>query len=289
MVQDFLGLNPASIRTLPALSFKPAMNERAPNVGVSTIHRAKRFEVICDEFEMQCSAGNRPSIEAFLPRVDGANQQHLLVELIAVELHYRRQKGESIAFLEYQTRFPGLSQLWFEETIQRMPDQSTDRSLDFGPDDASGLEKLGKYLQPSNRPSWLGRLQHYELERILGQGAFGIVLKAFDERLQRVVAIKFLNPDLVTTSSPRKRFLREARTAAAVRHENIVGIHAIEEEPLRYIVMEYIPGITLQQCLDQNGPLELNEFLPKAQQIAAGLAAAHAANLIHRDIKPSNI
>jgi len=93
------------------------------------------------------SLRNRPSIESFLLRVDGDNQQPPLDELIAVELHYRRQKGELIAFLEYQTQFPGLSQLWFEETIQRMPDQSTDRSIDYGPDDASGLKKLLKYLQ----------------------------------------------------------------------------------------------------------------------------------------------
>ena len=154
---------------------------------------------------------------------------------------------------------------------------------------STGEAELRKYLQPSTRPGWLGRLAHYEIEQILGRGAFGIVAKAYDEKLHRVVAIKLMNPDLASTSAPRKRFLREARTAAAVRHDNIVGIHAVEEEPLPYLVMEYIPGITLQQRLDQNGPLEIPEILRIGQQVAAGLAAAHAANLIHRDIKPSNI
>lgn len=148
---------------------------------------------------------------------------------------------------------------------------------------------LREYLQPSSRSGWLGRLAHYEIECVLGSGAFGIVVKAFDEKLQRVVAIKLMNPDLAVTSPPRKRFLREARTAAAVRHENIVGIYAVEEEPLPFLVMEYIPGITLQQQLDLKGPLEIPEILRIGQQVAAGLAAAHAANLIHRDIKPSNI
>ena len=154
---------------------------------------------------------------------------------------------------------------------------------------STGEAELRKYLRPSTRLGWLGRLAHYEIEEILGRGAFGIVAKAYDEKLHRVVAIKLMNPDLASTSAPRKRFLREARTAAAVRHDNIVGIHAVEEEPLPYLVMEYIPGITLQQRLDQSGPLEVPEILRIAQQVAAGLAAAHAANLIHRDIKPSNI
>ena len=155
--------------------------------------------------------------------------------------------------------------------------------------DVKGEAELKRYLQPSTRTGWLGRLAHYEIEQILGRGAFGIVAKAFDEKLHRVVAIKFMNPDLAATSPPRKRFLREARTAAAVRHENIVGIFAVEEEPLPYLVMEYVPGITLQQRLVQNGPMEQPEILRIGQQVAAGLAAAHAANLIHRDIKPSNI
>ncbi|MCA9176687.1 MAG: protein kinase, partial [Planctomycetales bacterium] len=153
----------------------------------------------------------------------------------------------------------------------------------------SGETEFCKYLETATRPNWLGRLAHYEIEQILGCGAFGIVAKAFDEKLHRVVAIKLMRPDLASTSPPRKRFLREARTAAAVMHENIVAIHAVEEEPIPYLVMEYIPGQTLQQRMDSNGPLEIAEVLRIGQQMAAGLAAAHAANLIHRDIKPSNI
>lgn len=149
--------------------------------------------------------------------------------------------------------------------------------------------RFGKYLESATRPGWLGRLAHYEIEEILGRGAFGIVAKAFDEKLHRVVAVKLMCPELASTSPPRKRFLREARTAAAVAHENIVAIYAVEEEPIPYLVMEYITGLTLQQHLDRHGPLEVLEVLRIGTQVAAGLAAAHAANLIHRDIKPSNI
>ncbi|QDU38984.1 Serine/threonine-protein kinase PrkC [Maioricimonas rarisocia] len=156
-------------------------------------------------------------------------------------------------------------------------------------DDGSTEDELRRYLEPTNRPGRLGRLAHYEIEAILGRGAYGIVAKAFDEKLHRVVAIKMLSPELATTSPPRKRFLREARSAAAVPHENLVGIFAVEDEPLPYLVMEYIPGGTLQARLDRNGPLDVPEVLRIGEQVAAGLAAAHAANLIHRDIKPSNI
>ena len=145
------------------------------------------------------------------------------------------------------------------------------------------------YLQPSSSPDSLGRLGHYEVLEVIGRGAFGTVLRAFDEKLQRVVAIKVLAPEMAATSPARKRFLREARTSAAVRHENVVAIYAVEDEPIPYLVMEFIPGKTLQQRLDEQGPLDIPNVLRLGKQIADGLAAAHAQGLIHRDIKPGNI
>src|SRR5439155_7548362 len=121
------------------------------------------------------------------------------------------------------------------------------------------------------------------------QGGFGIVFRAFDDRLQRVVAVKVLAPQLATTSPARKRFLREARSSAQVRHENVVQVYEVAEQPLPYLVMEFIPGETLQQRLDRTGPLDVPEVLRIGRQIAEGLAAAHANDLIHRDIKPANV
>ena len=102
------------------------------------------------------------------------------------------------------------------------------------------------YLAPSDRADSLGRLGHYEVLEVIGHGAFGTVLKAFDEKLQRVVAVKVMSLEMAATSPARKRFLREARSSAAIRHENVVSIHAVEDEPIPYLVMEYIPGQTLQ-------------------------------------------
>jgi serine/threonine protein kinase len=145
------------------------------------------------------------------------------------------------------------------------------------------------FLGPPTRPDSLGRLEHYEALQVLGRGAFGIVLRAFDEVLQRVVAIKVMAPQLAATSPARKRFLREARSSAQVRHENVVQVYDVKEKPLPFLVMEYIPGETLQERLDRIGPLEVPEVLQIGRQIAEGLAAAHAKDLIHRDIKPGNI
>jgi serine/threonine protein kinase len=153
---------------------------------------------------------------------------------------------------------------------------------------AEGANDLS-FLAASPRPGSLGRLGHYEVLDVLGRGGFGIVFRAFDETLERLVAIKVLAPHLAVTASGRKRFLREARSSAQIRHENVVQVYAIEEDPVPYLVMEFVPGETLQERLDRLGPLEVPEVVRLGRQIAAGLAAAHATGLIHRDVKPANI
>jgi WD40 repeat protein/serine/threonine protein kinase len=150
-------------------------------------------------------------------------------------------------------------------------------------------DKVLSLLQPSQHPGALGRLTHYDVLAVVGNGAFGTVLKAFDARLHRVVAIKVLAPELAANGTARQRFVREARATAAVRHDNIIDIHAVDEEPSPHLVMEYIEGQTLQQKLTRTGQLQVKEILRIGIQIAEGLAAAHRHGLIHRDIKPSNI
>jgi serine/threonine-protein kinase len=125
---------------------------------------------------------------------------------------------------------------------------------------------------------------------ILGSGGFGIVLKAVDPALGRAVAIKVLAPQLATSAAARSRFAREARAAAAVVHDHVLAIHAIDSwNSLPYLVMPYIAGCSLQERVDRDGPLEAKEVLRIGMQTAQGLAAAHAQGLVHRDVKPSNI
>ncbi len=150
-------------------------------------------------------------------------------------------------------------------------------------------EILG-FLDPSDAPGDIGKLGPYRVQEVLGQGGMGIVLKAFDPTLHRAVAIKILAPQLATSSSARQRFAREARAAAAIRNEHVVAIHSVDEwKGLPYLVMEYIPGSSLQARIDRSAPLDLNSVLRIGTQAATGLAAAHAQGLVHRDIKPSNI
>ena len=217
---------------------------------------------------------------------DPARRAAYIEHICGTDDRLRAQVQELLSAHERTTQFVDTTDSPADQTIVT---SSSEIAGGTGSEHASTREELFTFLEPSARTDWLGKLAHYEIEEILGRGAFGIVVKAFDEKLHRVVAIKLLSPELAASSPPRKRFLREARTAAAVTHENIVAIHAVEEEPIPYLVMEYVSGRTLQQRMDEYGPLEIPEILRIGQQVAAGLAAAHEVKLIHRDIKPSNI
>ena len=151
---------------------------------------------------------------------------------------------------------------------------------------------LLEFLEPPDpaHPETIGRMGPYEILEVLGRGGMGVVLKARDPGLDRTVAIKVLTPALAHGANARRRFAREARAVAAVGHEHIVAIHAVDEfRGLPYLVMQYVPGRSLQERLDASGPLEVREILRIGTQAARALAAAHAQGVVHRDIKPANI
>jgi hypothetical protein len=151
-------------------------------------------------------------------------------------------------------------------------------------DDLAGL------LAPPQKPGSLGRLGHYEVLEVVGRGGMGVVLKGFDEKLHRIVALKVMSRELAASGSARQRFTREARAAAAVSHDNVVTIHAVDADHRPpYLVMQFVAGVSLQEKLDRSGPLGLEEILRIGMQTAEGLAAAHRQGLVHRDVKPANI
>jgi serine/threonine protein kinase len=148
------------------------------------------------------------------------------------------------------------------------------------------------FLDPPEEPGTLGKLGYFSIVEVVGRGGMGIVFKALDQCLERHVAIKVLDPQFARNDTARQRFCREARAAAAITHENVVAVHQVdidEKSNLPYLVMQYVPGETLEDRLDRAGPLQLVEILRIGKQTAAGLAAAHAHGLIHRDVKPANI
>jgi serine/threonine protein kinase len=160
---------------------------------------------------------------------------------------------------------------------------SSDRSA---PPEAADLY----FLSPSDRPDVLGMLGAYEVQEVIGQGGMGVVLKAFEPALHRLVAIKVLAAAIAGSATARKRFTREAQAAAAVCHDHVVAVHGVHEaDGLPYLVMQYVAGESLQDRLDRTGPLEVSEIVRIGMQTASGLAAAHAQGLIHRDIKPANL
>ena len=135
------------------------------------------------------------------------------------------------------------------------------------------------FLSRPTKPGSLGRLGHYEVQAVIGKGGFGIVLRSFDERLHRVVAIKALSLAYAANGSARKRFIREARAAAAVKNEHVVGIYDVQEDAQPpYLVMECIDGVSLQDKIDKQGPLGIKEIL----RIGDPAFLEHAKKMVDR-------
>jgi len=129
----------------------------------------------------------------------------------------------------------------------------------------------------------------YQIIEELGRGGMGVVYKAQDTKLKRTVALKFLPPELTHVSEVKERFMREAQAAAALDHPNICTVHEFDEaEEKTYISMAYIEGQSLRKKIE-SGPLELDEALNIATQVAEGLQEAHNREVVHRDIKSANI
>jgi serine/threonine protein kinase len=220
--------------------------------------------------------------------------------------HYHLEDAELIAHLDacptcrqYLESQAGEPDRWKQATqLLQASEFDQASSMDYSAATCSGTdvdqpvavkEVLG-LLVPSEYPNHLGRLGTYEVIGVIGVGGMGVVLKAIDPSLDRVVAVKVMSPRLAHNENARKRFAREAKAAAAVLHPNVIPIHSVSSgSTLPFLVMSYIRGGSLQKRLDHEGALQLVEVLRIGSQIAAGLAAAHEQGLIHRDIKPENI
>ncbi|MCP4570992.1 MAG: serine/threonine protein kinase [bacterium] len=133
------------------------------------------------------------------------------------------------------------------------------------------------------------RIGRYAIDAEIGRGGMGVVYRALDSRLGRVVAIKALHQQATVGTGTPDRFEREARALAALNHPNIAAIHGIERDAgRRFLVLEYVDGETLADRL-ATGSLAVTDALEICTQIAAGLEAAHEAGVVHRDLKPGNV
>jgi serine/threonine protein kinase len=128
---------------------------------------------------------------------------------------------------------------------------------------------------------------HYKILEKLGEGGMGVVYKALDTKLDRLVALKFLPPQITVSPEDKARFLQEAKAASAVMHSNVCVIHDIaEHKDQQFIIMEYVDGKTLRQMV----PIQkLQDAIDYAIQIGEALQEAHSKGVVHRDIKTDNI
>jgi WD40 repeat protein len=203
----------------------------------------------------------------------------------AVEHIDRDTPAETSAF------WPALRKLDVNAVLPQSPDATKTRSASAERDFPTFEDISLDFLDPPEQPNTLGKLGRFHVVGVVGSGGMGIVLRALDVCLQRQVALKVLDPRYAKNEVARSRFIREARAAAAITHENVVAVHHVEKhrEELPYLVMRLVSGQSLQDLLDKRGALTAHEILRIGQQVASGLAAAHQAGLIHRDIKPANI
>ena len=134
------------------------------------------------------------------------------------------------------------------------------------------------------------RIAGYQIQELIGRGGMAMVYRASDVRLDRLVALKVLTPELTRDSAFRQRFIRESRSGASVDHPNVIPVfEAGEAEGVLFIAMRYVAGRDVRALIEREGPLRPSRVVSIVTQIASALDTAHAHGLVHRDVKPANM
>jgi len=225
--------------------------------------------------------------DACAQQYEALPNQDMLVDL----LRQARTPAEDANEEQVARLVERLSKMGADETLAGPLKENTSPTGDF----AQGLapaadDEVFDFLRPAQQPDELGRLGAYRILKKLGAGGMGMVFLAEDTLLHRKVALKTMLPQYAESAAAKERFLREARSAASIEHEHIVVIHQVgEDNGVPFLAMPFLKGEPLDVRLYREGKLPLAEALRIAREMAEGLAAAHASNLIHRDVKPGNV
>jgi serine/threonine-protein kinase len=239
----------------------------------------ERVQEVCQRFESGWREGGRPRLEEFLDSVAGPERQALLRELLRVEVEYRWRAGEAVSEGEYRERFPDQ-----EDLFQRLFQTA---AAGNGPpttaDTAPVPEQVGP-PQEAVRP-----FAGYELMEEMGRGGMGVVFKARQLGLDRLVALKVVLAGQFAGDQERARFRAEALAAARLCHPNVVQVHEVGEHDDRpFLCMELCPGGSLADRLDGT-PWPPFRAAGLVATLAGAVHAAHSAGVVHRDLKPANV
>ncbi len=228
--------------------------------------------------------GEHVSIESYLhdyPEL--VSDPETLLALVYAELLWRQEQGDSPSLDEYQSRFPyladALRRRW--DFHQILAGGGTTADLEAGPSSGTIPARLPRPPLPT--------VPGYEVEEELGRGAMGVVYKARQKGLDRLVAVKVVRAFHLAGPADLARFRTEALAVGRVDHRHVVRVHACgEEQGCPYYVMEYLPGGSLARLL-RHGRLDVRRAVELVRQVALGVQAAHDQGVIHRDLKPGNV
>jgi hypothetical protein len=264
----------------------------------SRVAAGLKVDGLCDRFEAAWQAGQRPQIEKYLEPLSGADRSALLTELVALDVEYRRRLGETPTRTDYETRFSAESSINWNQlfdalvvappTVSKLPQAQVETIDVVARDSTVRSDGAGKTAATKAGGPAAKRLARFELIAVLGQGAFGRVFKAYDPQLDRFVALK------VPTFGPGdkalvQRFFAEAKSAARLRHPNIVPTYESGQANGHYfIASQFVSGQTMGRRI-LNAPPTFRETAEWLRQLADALAYAHNEGIVHRDIKPENI
>ncbi len=236
---------------------------------------ARRVDRACNRFEIAWQSG-RPAIEEYLAGWVEPDRAALLRELILLDVHYRQNAGEPCAPADYRIRFPDTE---FDPRTVSFDDEPE-------PGGARGCGPAAAASGAGAPPLIAG----YELLHEIGRGGMGVVYRARDGRLNRVVALKMILTGQPATAREVRRFRTEAENAGRLDHPNIVPIYEVGEHAGRhYFTMKLIDGGSLAQRLARGSAVPLREWVRLLAAVARAVHFAHQHGLLHRDLKPANV
>lgn len=241
----------------------------------------------CDRFERAWLSGERPRIEEYLKASGYARDTSLFRQLLLLDIDYREKAGERPAEEEYRERFPEHAAVIasaFRHAKGGGPSQAT---ADWTKGSTGSEERKST---PRTLAGIQGAFGRFQVLEPLGQGAFGTVYRALDTRLGREVALKVPRAGILREQEDVDRFMREARSAALLRHPNIVPIYdAGEIDGVYYIASGLVSGRTLREAIKQGDYSSVRDAAHLIALLAGALHYAHNKGIIHRDIKPENV